>query len=653
MDLISLAAAKNYANKVTAGFKSVQIEGMNLIFTLLDDSKATITLPAPANGKDGKNGLNGISVQDLSIDNDGSLLCHMSDGTIIDAGKVPMTDIELTDYYTKEEMDKKLKNAIENIPETDLTNYYTKEEVDTVISNMDIPETDLTNYYSKNEIGDISSITGYLPKDGVDTLTDCINKIEESKSIVKLGIYSSSAAKFDTTYSFTTNECNIVKDAIEKFYGRAFLLHLYIADYSNWGDQVLVPVYISRDDFAMTLNYDFVGIWILNGVARLRTLNMSIYFDRSNKLTSLQIKLMPCSENQVIATQANINEALANIDVPTIDLTNYYSKNEIGDITSLVGWTTESTAVSYFKNNPGVYDMVITLDVDTPTKDISIPSDQTATVLEMIKTHHKDKCFWINFHAPSEGFGSHTLVPLHLSRFQRGETWKQIIPSFHFYKGELHIRNVEFETFTPTNADEREPISLKIRLLAETANSTIATKNDITAAVSNISIPDMTNYYTIEQVNNAISGQADSIMMSVGSRSGSLDDLTTTDKSTFAAAINEVNAKVMNVPTPKTHDGEGMIGWYNTAVDGENLTSSYGVTPDMVRAVKAGDKISWPSRTRSGATENTICTYNMTYYVYNKDEMDDLETIDIMIGKVPDSTYTYVIVGDSVYKNTY
>ena len=141
------------------------------------------------------------------------------------------------------------------------------------------------------------------------------------------------------------------------------------------------------------------------------------------------------------------------------------------------------------------------------------------------------------------------------------------------------------------NTDDK-PSSLKMKFLPETTDNTIATKGDITAAVSNISIPDMTNYYTIEQVNNAISGQADSIMMSVGSRSGSLDDLTTTDKSTFAAAINEVNAKVNNIPTPKSHDGEGMIGWYNTAVAGDNLTEAYGVTPDMVRAVRAGDKIS-------------------------------------------------------------
>lgn len=114
MDLIALSAAKNYANKVTAGFKSVEINGMNLIFTLLDDTKATIALPTPANGKDGENGkdgLNGVSVQNLSIDKDGSLLCHMSDGTTIDAGKVPMTDIELTDYYTKEETDVLLENS--------------------------------------------------------------------------------------------------------------------------------------------------------------------------------------------------------------------------------------------------------------------------------------------------------------------------------------------------------------------------------------------------------------------------------------------------------------------------------------------------------------------------------------------------------------
>lgn len=106
MDLIALAAAKKYVNKVTAGFKSVELDGMNLIFTLLDDTKATIAIPAPADGKDG------VSVQNLSIDSDGSLLCHMSDGSVIDAGYVPTVDSDLTNYYTKEEVDLKVPYEI-------------------------------------------------------------------------------------------------------------------------------------------------------------------------------------------------------------------------------------------------------------------------------------------------------------------------------------------------------------------------------------------------------------------------------------------------------------------------------------------------------------------------------------------------------------
>lgn len=101
MDLITLTQAKNYANKVAAGFSSVEVDGTNINFTLNDGSKATVIVPVPADGKDGAAG---ISVVNLSIDTDGSLLCHMSDGSIIDAGFVPTVDPDLTNYYTKEEI---------------------------------------------------------------------------------------------------------------------------------------------------------------------------------------------------------------------------------------------------------------------------------------------------------------------------------------------------------------------------------------------------------------------------------------------------------------------------------------------------------------------------------------------------------------------
>lgn len=104
MDLITLTQAKNYANKVAAGFSNVAVDGMNINFTLNDGSKATVVVPIPENGTDG------ISVVNLSIDTDGSLLCHMSDGSTIDAGHVPTVDPDLTNYYTKDEIQDKFSS---------------------------------------------------------------------------------------------------------------------------------------------------------------------------------------------------------------------------------------------------------------------------------------------------------------------------------------------------------------------------------------------------------------------------------------------------------------------------------------------------------------------------------------------------------------
>lgn len=95
MDLITLTQAKNYANKVAAGITAARVEGSSIILTLVDGTEAICQLPTPKDG---------ISVIDLSIDTDGSLLCHMSDGSIIDAGFVPTVDPDLTNYYTKEEI---------------------------------------------------------------------------------------------------------------------------------------------------------------------------------------------------------------------------------------------------------------------------------------------------------------------------------------------------------------------------------------------------------------------------------------------------------------------------------------------------------------------------------------------------------------------
>ena len=81
MDLVTLALAKIYANKVAAGFSSVRVEGTSVIFTLNDGvTEATVTVPTPADG---------VSITSVEIDENNHLICTLSDHSTIDAGEVP------------------------------------------------------------------------------------------------------------------------------------------------------------------------------------------------------------------------------------------------------------------------------------------------------------------------------------------------------------------------------------------------------------------------------------------------------------------------------------------------------------------------------------------------------------------------------------
>ena len=118
MDITTLSLAKKYANKVAAGFSNVEVQGNNLIFTLNDGTKATMTIPTPEKGNDG------ISIVDVSIDIDGSLLCHMSDGSTINAGKIAEYDEhsqELNNKIvsTRNELERVKNDVLETGTDTD------------------------------------------------------------------------------------------------------------------------------------------------------------------------------------------------------------------------------------------------------------------------------------------------------------------------------------------------------------------------------------------------------------------------------------------------------------------------------------------------------------------------------------------------------
>lgn len=95
--------------------------------------------------------------------------------------------VDLSNYYTKSEVDKKIQNV-----EVDLTGYATEKYVNDAISAINIEETDLTNYYTKNEVNNLTSgfITmndvraqGYQTAEQVNTL------INEALGVIENGTY--------------------------------------------------------------------------------------------------------------------------------------------------------------------------------------------------------------------------------------------------------------------------------------------------------------------------------------------------------------------------------------------------------------------------------------------------------------------------------
>lgn len=79
MDIITYALCKKIANGAASGITDVRIDGLNLILTTKDGIDLVMTFPTPKDG---------ISVTNLSIDENNHLNVLLSNGTIIDAGVI-------------------------------------------------------------------------------------------------------------------------------------------------------------------------------------------------------------------------------------------------------------------------------------------------------------------------------------------------------------------------------------------------------------------------------------------------------------------------------------------------------------------------------------------------------------------------------------
>ncbi len=107
MDIVTYALCKKLAASITAGVKSMSVEGTTLQIETSDGHILEIEFPTPADG---------VSITDVEINNSHHLICTMSDGTTVDAGEMPMYIPQKgVDYYTEEDQEAIVQDVINHL----------------------------------------------------------------------------------------------------------------------------------------------------------------------------------------------------------------------------------------------------------------------------------------------------------------------------------------------------------------------------------------------------------------------------------------------------------------------------------------------------------------------------------------------------------
>ena len=118
MDIVTYKLAQKYANKVAAGFSSVTVDGLDIIFTLNDGKTATITVPYPKGekGDDGESAYQ-IWLDEGNVGTEQDFLDSLKgeNGTDGHDGVDGHTPVKGTDYWTTQD-----KQEIVTDVETDL-----------------------------------------------------------------------------------------------------------------------------------------------------------------------------------------------------------------------------------------------------------------------------------------------------------------------------------------------------------------------------------------------------------------------------------------------------------------------------------------------------------------------------------------------------
>lgn len=122
----------------------------------------------------GENGKDGKSAYEIALDNG----FEGTEEEWLESLKSTETQVDLSNYYNKEEVDNAIANAEVDV---DLTNYYTKTEVDSIVDNVEV-DVDMSNYYTKEEVNNV--IDNIEVNGVVDELT--VKRKSDDNSIIEL-----------------------------------------------------------------------------------------------------------------------------------------------------------------------------------------------------------------------------------------------------------------------------------------------------------------------------------------------------------------------------------------------------------------------------------------------------------------------------------
>ena len=91
IDIITYALCKKLAAGAVSGVSNMRVDGTKLIITTNDGQELTMTFPTPEQG---------VSIIDVKINDNGELVCYMSDGNIINVGALPTAPIPVASETT-------------------------------------------------------------------------------------------------------------------------------------------------------------------------------------------------------------------------------------------------------------------------------------------------------------------------------------------------------------------------------------------------------------------------------------------------------------------------------------------------------------------------------------------------------------------------